>query len=215
MTAALYLLTPPRLDAGFADTLAAALDAGLGTPAEVACVQLRLKDVSDDETLRAAEALLPVCAGRGAAFLVNDRADLAKASGADGVHLGQTDGDPAEARALLGKNADIGVTCHGSMHLAIEAAEAGADYVAFGAFHDSPTKAAPHRADPDLLTSWQMMTTVPCVAIGGITPENAAPLVAAGADYLAVSSAVWAAEGGAAAGVAAFARVLQGGGAHP
>ena len=210
MSAQLYLITPPRLTDGFEDDLAAALDAGLGTPAEVACVQLRLKDSSDDAVLRAAEVLLPLCAARGVAFLVNDRADLAKRAGADGVHLGQKDGTVAEARALLGEDADIGVTCHGSYHLALEAGEAGADYVAFGAFHDSGTKDVVHRADPEILRAWSMMTVLPCVAIGGITPENAGPLVEAGADYLAVSGAVWGREGGAGNAVRAFAAVLGG-----
>ena len=210
MSAQLYLITPPRLPSQFEDDLAAALDAGLGTPAEVACVQLRLKEESDDAVLRAAEALLPLCAARGVAFLVNDRADLAKRAGADGVHLGQKDGTVAEARALLGQDADIGVTCHGSYHLALEAGEAGADYVAFGAFHDSGTKDVVHRADPEILRAWSMMTVLPCVAIGGITPANAAPLAEAGADYIAVSGAVWGHEGGSDAGVRAFAAALSG-----
>ena len=206
---ALYLITPPALGPGFADGLASALDAGLGTAAEVACVQLRLKGVPDDEVLRAAEALMPVCAQRGVGFLLNDRADLAGRCGADGVHLGQSDGTVADARALLGRDADIGVTCHGSMHLAIEAGEAGADYVAFGAFFDSGTKDAEHRAETELLAAWSQMTTVPCVAIGGITPGNCRPLAEAGADYLAVSGAVWTREDGPAAAVRAFAAALR------
>ena len=209
MSAALYLLTPPVLPQGFDDVLARTLDAGLGTPAEVACVQLRLKGQDDEAVLRAAAAVLPVCAARGTALLINDRADLAKRSGADGVHLGQGDGSVAEARALLGDDADIGVTCHGSYHLALQAGEAGADYVAFGAFHPSRTKDAPTRADPELLRSWSMMTVLPCVAIGGITPENAPPLAEAGADYIAVSGAVWEAEGGPEAAVRAFAAALR------
>ena len=205
---ALYLVTPPALPDGFADTLAAALDAGLGTAAEIACVQLRLKGAPDDEVLRAAEALLPVCAARGVGFLLNDRADLAKRAGADGVHLGQSDGSVADARALLGSDADIGVTCHGSLHLAIEAGEAGADYVAFGAFFDTVTKAVEHRADIELLAGWAQMTTVPCVAIGGITPANCRPLADAGADFLAVSGGVWSHPDGPARAVNAFAAAL-------
>ena len=202
------MITPPG---GLSpDALAAALDAGLGTPAEVACVQLRLKE-GDDDVLRAAEALLPVCRARGVGFLVNDRADLAARCGADGVHLGQSDGTVAAARALLGEDADVGVTCHGSLHLAIEAAEAGADYVAFGAFFETSTKTVEHTADIEVLAGWAQMTTVPCVAIGGVTPANCAPLVAAGADYLAVCGAVWGHPEGPAAGVRAFARPL---GAH-
>ena len=204
----LYLITPPQLPDGFADGLAAAIDAGMGTPAEVACVQLRLKGVPDDEVLRAAERLLPVCQGRGVGFLVNDRADLAQRSGADGVHLGQSDGSVAQARALLGPDADVGVTCHGSLHLAIEAAEAGADYVAFGAFFETATKAVEHRADIEVLAGWAQVTTVPCVAIGGITPARCRPLAEAGADYLAVAGAVWGHEAGPAEAVRAFAAAL-------
>lgn len=206
---ALYLITPPVLPSGFEGQLAAALDAGLGTAAEVACVQLRLKGVSDDDVLRATESLMPICAQRGVGFLVNDRADLAKRSGADGVHLGQSDGTVAEARGILGKDADVGVTCHGSMHLAIEAGEAGADYVAFGAFFSSMTKETEHRAETEILAAWSQMTTVPCVAIGGITPANCRPLAEAGADYLAVSSAVWKHVYGPGAAVHAFAEALR------
>lgn len=206
---ALYLITPPTLTPTFTDDLAAALDAGLETSAQIACVQLRLKGVSDDDVLRAAEALLPQCAARGVGFLINDRADLAKSAGADGVHLGQSDGSVADARALLGQDADIGVTCHGSLHLAIEAGEAGADYVAFGAFFDTQTKTVDHRADIEVLAGWAQMTTVPCVAIGGISPANCQPLAAAGADFLAVSGSVWHDEGGPAAAIRAFASALD------
>ena len=214
MSARLYLITPPALPGGFAEVLARTIDASLGTPAEVACVQLRLKGpggegAADDAVLRGAEALLPVCAARGVALLVNDRADLARRAGADGVHLGQRDGGVADARRLLGDDADIGVTCHDSYHLALEAGEAGADYVAFGAFYPSATKDAPTRADPELLRSWSMMTVLPCVAIGGITPANAAPLVAAGADYLAVSAGLWGHTDGPEAAVRAFADAMR------
>ena len=205
---ALYLITPPQVGEGFASGLAAALDAGIGTPAEVACVQLRLKGASDDAVLRAADALRPVCEARGVGFLLNDRADLAKRCGADGVDIGQSDGTVAEARAILGPDADIGVTCHGSLHLAIEAAEAGADYVAFGAFFETSTKVVEHAADIEVLAGWAQMTTVPCVAIGGITPENCGPLAATGADYLAVSGGVWNHPEGPVAAIAAFARSL-------
>jgi thiamine-phosphate pyrophosphorylase len=200
MTARLYLITPPELEpAAFADTLARALDAG-----DVACVQLRLKDVDDDAIRRAADALRPVAQQRGVAFLMNDRPDLALATGCDGVHVGQQDASYAEARRRLGAERIVGVTCHESRHLAMEAAEAGADYVAFGAFFPSATKEAKHRADPEILRWWSELMTVPAVAIGGITPENCAPLVAAGADFLAVISAVWSHPEGPAAGVKAF-----------
>jgi thiamine-phosphate pyrophosphorylase len=199
-TCRLYLITPPRLDlAAFPDRLAAALDAG-----DVACLQLRLKDASDDEVRRAAEALMPLAQARGVAFLVNDRPDLAAEVGADGAHVGQQDMAYAEARRLLGPERIVGVTCHDSRHLAMVAAEQGADYVAFGAFFPTGTKEAKHRASPELLQWWQEIFTAPCVAIGGITAANCAGLVRAGADFLAVVSAVWDAPDGPAAAVRAF-----------
>jgi thiamine-phosphate pyrophosphorylase len=199
-TTRLYLITPPALEPrAFADRLAEALDAG-----DVATVQLRLKDVGDDAIRRAADILRPVTQQRDVAFLMNDRPDLALETGCDGVHVGQEDASYAEARRLLGTERIIGVTCHESRHLAIEAADAGADYVAFGAFFPSGTKAAKHHADPEILRWWSDVMTVPCVAIGGITPENCAPLVAAGADFLAVISAVWDHPQGPGAGVKAF-----------
>lgn len=154
-------------------------------------MQLRLKDLPDAEILRAGELLMPIVQAANAAFIVNDRADLAKRLGADGVHIGQEDTPYAEARALMGPKGIVGVTCHDSRHLAMEAAEAGADYVAFGAFFETTTKQAKTKADPAILTWWQEMMTAPCVAIGGITPENGRVLVEAGADFLAVSSGVW------------------------
>lgn len=195
----LYLITPPKLTPGFPATLAAALDAG-----DVACVQLRLKDVDDQIVIRAAEALAEVCHRRDVAFLLNDRPDLAKRAGADGVHLGQQDAPLAEARDILGRDATIGVTCHDSRHLALTAAEDGADYVAFGAFFPTATKQAPTVAPVDLLQWWSDLIEVPCVAIGGITVENCAPLVEAGADFLAVSSGVWDYPQGPAAAVGDF-----------
>jgi thiamine-phosphate pyrophosphorylase len=154
-------------------------------------VQLRLKDLPDAEILRAGELLMPIVQSANAAFIVNDRADLAKRLGADGVHIGQEDTPYAEARALMGPKGIVGVTCHDSRHLAMEAAEAGADYVAFGAFFETTTKQAKTKADPSILTWWQEMMNAPCVAIGGITPDNARGLAEAGADFLAVSSGVW------------------------
>jgi thiamine-phosphate pyrophosphorylase len=170
----------------------------------VACLQLRLKDVDDEVVRRAAETLLPICHDHDVAFLVNDRADLAAEVGADGVHIGQEDVDYDAARRLVGGDAIVGVTCHDSRHLAVEAAEAGADYVAFGAFYQTGTKAPKTRASPDLLAWWSELMEVPCVAIGGITVENCAPLVAAGADFLAVVSGVWDYPEGPAAAVRAF-----------
>jgi len=200
----LYLISPERYDPGFPETLKAALDAG-----PVAAFQLRLKGVGDMEILRAGAALKPILAAYDVAFILNDRADLAKDLGADGVHLGQSDGSIAAARSLLGHDAQIGVTCHDSRHLAMEAGEAGADYVAFGAFYPTATKVTSHRPDPSILGWWTTISEIPCVAIGGITPQNARPLVEAGADFLAVSGAVWAHPDGAAAGVKAFQSVLE------
>jgi thiamine-phosphate pyrophosphorylase len=195
----LYLITPPRLDpAAFRDTLAAALDAG-----DVACLQLRLKDAAPDEVKRAVEALLPVAQARDVAFILNDDAALAARLGCDGAHLGQSDGDHAAARKLLDGRI-LGITCHASRHLAMEAGELGADYVAFGAFFPTDTKETVHTADTDLLAWWSEMMEVPCVAIGGITAQNCAPLVRAGADFLAVVGAVWNHPDGAPAGVQAM-----------
>ncbi|HEY5210210.1 MAG TPA: thiamine phosphate synthase [Stellaceae bacterium] len=200
----LYLITPPQIDlARFPDLLAAALDAG-----DVGSVQLRLKDCDDDTIRRAADALRPVVQSRDRALILNDRPDLALATGCDGVHLGQDDMAYAAARRILGLGRIVGVTCHASQHLAMEAAEAGADYVAFGAFFPTRTKAAKGNANPAILEWWSEIFTVPCVAIGGITPENCAPLVEAGADFLAVISAVWNHPDGPAAAVKDFERVI-------
>ena len=196
----LYLISPPKLEAkAFADTLKRALDAG-----DVASFQLRLKDVPEDEIRRAVDALMPVAQKRDVAFILNDRPDLAHAFGCDGVHVGQDDASYDEARITVGKNAIVGVTCHDSRHLALEAAEAGADYVAFGAFFPTATKEAKSHAEVEILQWWAEMMVVPVVAIGGITTENAAPLVEAGADFLAVSNGVWGHENGPAAAVKAF-----------
>jgi thiamine-phosphate pyrophosphorylase len=197
----LYAITPPRLDpVAFKPVLAAALDAG-----DVACVQLRLKGIDDEAIKRAIETLQPVARSREVAFILNDRADLAAALGCDGVHVGQGDASYGEARAAMGADHIVGVTCHDSIHMAMEAAEAGADYVAFGAFFPSPTKGDPAgRAEPGLLRQWSTMTTVPCVAIGGITVDNAGPLVEAGADFLAVIAGIWDHVDGPAAAVKAF-----------
>ncbi len=201
----LYLISPPTFGLAFH---ARALEAALAAGGPVAAYQLRMKGAPDAEVLRAAQTLLPLCQAHDVAFLLNDRADLAAACGADGVHLGQEDGSVADARRLLGHDAQIGVTCHGSRHLAMEAGEAGANYVAFGAFFATGTKAVAHRATPDILAWWTALSPIPCVAIGGITPENCRPLVAAGADFLAVSAAVWTAPDPAAA-VLAFAQAMR------
>jgi len=183
----LYLITPPKIELpAFAEVLSRALDAG-----DVASLQLRLKDVPDDAVRRACEVLMPIAQSRGVALLVNDRPDLAAELGTDGVHIGQEDATYAAARAALGRDTIVGVTCHNSRHLAMEAAEAGADYVAFGAFYPTQTKQPKAAADPEILRWWRALMVVPCVAIGGITAENARPLVEAGADFLAVCAGVW------------------------
>ncbi|GAA0666056.1 thiamine phosphate synthase [Sphingomonas insulae] len=187
---------------GFPDRLARALDAG-----PVAAFQMRIKDVDQHVAAKLAEPLQRLCADREVAFIVNDSIALAKRLGADGVHLGQGDGDPREARDALGPTAQIGVTCHDSRHLAMEAGEGSADYVAFGAFYPTTTKTVEHQPDPSILSWWATMFEIPSVAIGGITPANAPPLVAAGADFLAVSGAVWG--GGEAAAIQAFTEVLK------
>ena len=199
----LYLVTPTTAGPGFADTLARALDAG-----DVAAVQLRLKDAGDDQWRRTIDALRPVAQTRDVAFLLNDRADLVRQTGCDGVHVGQTDTPAREARALIGAELTLGVTCHDSRDLAMTAGEDGADYVAFGAFFPTATKDAPTRADPDILSWWSELMELPSVAIGGITAENCAPLVQAGANFLAVVGAVWAHPDGPAAGVVAMNRAI-------
>lgn len=206
-TCRLYLITPPRIDlTRFADDLARAFDGG-----DVACVQLRLKDCPDDEVRRAAEKLMPLTHRYDAAFLINDRPDIAKSVSADGVHIGQTDASYAEARKLLGPNKTIGVTCHDSRHLAMEAAEQGADYVAFGAFYPTITKDVETHASPELLTWWQETFLIPCVAIGGIQVENCGVLAQAGADFVAIASGVWNYRDGPKAAVAAINRGIAGG----
>jgi thiamine-phosphate pyrophosphorylase len=195
----LYLISPPKLSAAnFLGPLKEALGGG-----DVASFQLRLKNVSDDEIRRACDVLRPVVQAAGAAFILNDRPDLAAELGCDGVHVGQEDASYAEARAALPKGI-VGVTCHDSRHLAMEAAEAGADYIAFGAFFPTQTKDPKTSADIELLSWWSEMMVVPSVAIGGITVANAPALVAAGADFLAVSAGVWDHDGGPESAVRAF-----------
>lgn len=182
----LYLISPLEVGGAFPERLERALAA-----APVAAFQFRVKGIDEHEAARLAGPLQEMCSARDCAFIVNDSVALARRLRADGVHLGQGDGDVREAREMLGREAQIGVTCHASRHLAMEAGEAGADYVAFGAFYPSTTKDSEHRPEPELLAWWQQIFEIPCVAIGGITPANCAPLVSAGADFLAVSGAVW------------------------
>ncbi len=181
------MITPDRLDPiEFRDVLAASLDAG-----DVACVQLRLKSADDDTVRRASDILRPVAQARDVAFIIDNRADLVRETGADGAHIGADDMSYEEARGHVGKNAIVGVSCYGSIERAMVAAEAGADYVAFGAFYETKTKTPRGHPKPDILADWRMATTVPSVAIGGIKIENCAPLVRAGADFLAVVTGVW------------------------
>ena len=182
----LYLISPQDVGGGFPERLKAALSGG-----PVAAFQLRVKDVDPHELATLAAPLQRICADADVAFIVNDSVSMAKRLGADGVHLGQSDGDAREARSILGPSVQIGVTCHDSRHLAMDAGEKGVDYVAFGAFYETTTKPSSYRPQPQLLSWWASLFEVPCVAIGGITPDNAAPLVAAGADFIAVCQAVW------------------------
>jgi thiamine-phosphate pyrophosphorylase len=195
----LYLLTPPVLDPLFPVRLAEALDAG-----DVAALQLRLKNVTDDEICRAVDLVRPIAQSRNVALILNDRPDLAVQTGCDGAHVGADDMAPADARKILGKKLQLGVSCYDSRDLALRAGEADADYVAFGAFFPSDTKATGFQADVDLLGWWAEIMQLPVVAIGGITAENCAPLVRAGANFLAVISAVWNFPEGPAAGVRAM-----------
>ena len=200
----LYLISPLDVGGDFPERLEQALSGG-----GVAAFQFRVKGVDQHEAARLAEPLQRICAAHEVAFIVNDDMGLAKRLGADGVHLGQGDGDPRDARALLGPSAQIGVTCHDSRHLAMEAGEAGADYVAFGAFFPTSTKEVKHRPDPSILSWWATLFEMPSVAIGGITPENGQELVDAGADFLAVCSAVWGDPDGPAAAVGKFQNLLS------
>ncbi|MDB5691532.1 MAG: thiE [Alphaproteobacteria bacterium] len=201
--AQLYLISPLDVGGDFPARLEEALSGG-----PVAAFQFRVKGVGQHEAAALAEPLQHICEAHEVAFIVNDDMKLARRLGADGVHLGQGDGDPREARTLLGPNAQIGVTVHDSRHLAMEAGEAGADYVAFGAFFPTATKDVFHRPDPSILSWWSRLFEIPCVAIGGITPGNGGLLVEAGADFLAVCGAVWGHSGGPAAAVKAFQEVL-------
>ena len=202
--ARLYLISPQDVGGTFPDRLRAALEPGVAS-----AFQLRVKGVEEHELARLAEPLQRICADADVAFIVNDSMKLAKRLGADGVHLGQSDGDIREGRALLGPGAQIGRTCHDSRHLAMQAGEDGADYVAFGAFYETTTKPSNYRPKPPILSWWATLFEIPCVAIGGITPENAKPLVDAGADFVAVCQAVWGKDDPAAA-AAAFEQVLSG-----
>jgi len=196
----LYLISPPLIDLpAFESSLKEALSGG-----DVGAFQLRLKETSDAEIIEAARALLPICREHNVAFILNDRPDIAVEVGADGVHLGQDDlavWPLVKARETMGTDAVIGVSCHDSSHLAMDAGEMGADYVAFGAFFPttskSPEKLAKYGTPTaEMLEWWYPYTVLPCVAIGGMTPRNCAEVVAAGADFVAAITAVWDHTGG-------------------
>jgi thiamine-phosphate pyrophosphorylase len=199
MNTQLYLITPSRIDSGFANTLAATLDAG-----DVAALQIRLKDHPKAEVRDLSPELIRIAQSRGVAVILNDDPKLAVELGCDGVHIGQSDGTVKDARERIGKSAMLGVTCHDSRHLAMQAGERGADYVAFGAFFPTETKEVTHTAEINLIRWWVELFELPCVAIGGITVDNAEPLIEAGADFLAVGSGVWKHVDGPAAAVKAF-----------
>ena len=199
----LYLISPLEVGGDFPVRLEEALTAG-----PVAAFQFRVKGIDQHKAAELAAPLQEICARHDVAFIVNDSISLAKRIGADGVHLGQEDGDPREARDILGRDAQIGVTCHNSRHLAMEAAEAGADYVAFGAFFPTSTKEVKHQAEIETVELWSQFTEVPCVAIGGISTKNAGEVIDAGADFIAVSSGVWNHADGPAAAVKAFNALL-------
>ncbi len=199
----LYLISPLDVGGDFPARLERALEAGKGL---VTAFQFRVKGIDNHEAARLAQPLQEICAAHDVGFVVNDSVTLAKRLKADGVHLGQSDGDIKEAREELGSEVQIGVSCHASKHFAMEAGEAGADYVAFGAFFESGTKETEHRAELELLNWWSQLFELPCVAIGGITPDNCVPLVEAGADFLAVSGAIW--SGDEAESISAFAKVI-------
>lgn len=210
-TTQLYLISPLEVGGDFPQRLERALEAGKGEDGNlVAAFQFRVKGVDQHEADRLARPLQEICARYDCAFIVNDSVPLTKRLKADGVHLGQDDGDPREAREELGRDIQIGVTCHASKHLAMEAGEAGADYVAFGAFFASTTKDKgedAERPELELIEWWVKLFEIPVVAIGGITAENCAPLVKAGADFLAVSGGVW--NGDEAEAVKAFSRAIE------
>jgi len=201
----IYLITPPSIAdlAAFSRQLTEALETG-----EVAALQIRLKDMGEGAIADTSRVIAPLAQAHGAAVLMNDHAHLVKPLGLDGVHLGQTDLSLKAARQLLGKDAMIGITCHNSRHLAMEAAENGADYVAFGAFFPTTTKTVEHMAELETLSIWQESMEIPCVAIGGITAANAPDVARAGADFIAVSAYVWGHPEGPGAAVEALAAAI-------
>jgi len=206
----LYLITPPQVAdiPAFTSALTAAIGAG-----DIASLQLRLKGkdglIDVDATRAVSRAVTGLAQEAGIAVLINDSPELARELGADGVHVGWDDVPVKTARSLLGPDAIIGATAKNSYHKAMQAGEDGADYVAFGAFYPTQTKERTVPAELELLQVWQAAMLLPCVAIGGITASNAEPLVTAGADFIAVSSGVWAHPEGPAEAVKAFNTLLD------
>ena len=201
----LYLITPSTFELiEFSNRLAEALEGG-----DVASVQLRMKESYDEDIIEAAKTLMPICHAKDVAFIINDRADIAKKVGADGVHIGQEDMTITEARDIVGEDQIIGVTCKDSKHLSMTAGEQGADYVAFGAFYPTTTKFTTTQTSPEILNWWQDLFEIPCVAIGGINAENAAVMAKAGADFVAVCSGVWDPPAGPRAAVSAINKAIN------
>lgn len=197
----LYVLTDDVLLAG---CLLQSVESVVAAGCKVVQYRSKQKDVAARE--EEAASLVAICRRYGALLLVNDDPQLAVRVGADGVHLGQEDVSLREAREWLGPQAIIGVTCHGSLDLARVAQNQGADYVAFGRFFNSDTKPDAEAASLDILVRARQELVCPVVAIGGITLDNAAPLVSAGADMLAVIGGVF---GGAARDASVLTRRVQ------
>ena len=183
----IYLITPPKIDEKL---FFASLENVLSTKI-VSCLQIRLKNVEDKNIIEICKIVRPICDNYKIPLIINDRLDLVKKCDADGVHLGQDDGSIKDARKYLGSNFIIGASCYNSKHIAMKAAENGADYVAFGAFFESKTKIPKVQVKTNIIEDWNFISNIPCVAIGGITPTNCKDLIKAGADHLAVIGSIW------------------------
>ncbi len=207
----LYVITPPAIDlslleAGVSEIAAAASD--LDRPL---CIQLWLGDDRLDDLRRYAERLLPIARAADIAFLVNGDVALAASIDADGVHLNNPEAEAiAAARQMLADDTIVGVSCGGSRHAGMIAAESGADYVSFGPIYKTETKQ--RDADPaasDAIEWWAGVMEVPCVAVGGLNAENAWEVAHSGADFLALVSSVWDHPGGAGEGLSRIAYALK------
>ncbi|HHL43312.1 MAG TPA: thiamine phosphate synthase [Hellea balneolensis] len=187
-TCQIYLITPPSI--GDIQAFSRILQTTLAA-APIACLQIRIKDRAPEDIINLATEIVPICHAHETLVIMNDDPHLVAPCQADGVHLGQSDMDIKNAQQLLEDDAIIGITCHNSTSLAIEAAMSDADYVAFGSFFESATKPEARPADLEILQWWRHTTIIPSVAIGGITVDNAEAIIKAGADYIALSSGVW------------------------